>query len=1453
MKHAFERMGRRVTAMVLALCMMLGMVSTAFAADYDRKDVEEAIDEVLKNFEEQEALAKDYAEEIVAYVAANYESAYIQAYQYALENGYIDAAEVAIGVAIETVAGIGVDQAEVSADLKAELDALKVKVIETLGVAKASIRALDALDQESLDALMAVLKEAEEAALQMLVVLEGANEEIIAPALAAAYEEIGAMIAEIEAKLQEAVAAGTEWLENKAQEIYDAVVDVLTKAEKEAEIAAGKLAEVLAGYNTALKAELDKIVAQVKAQIEALEKGLEELEQALSDKVAAIEKELAALYAQLETANGELKAQIEKQIAQLEAELAALKEQVEKQIAVVEAQIAALKVLVENAANNVVAVLEAVKALQAEVAELVELAKQAALDAVVGALEAVDTVLEELDAALRTLIGELYEAAKDAVVEAANKLVAAIVAAVKKYAPQMADAVYEYLYNNPEEVIEFVKNYGPYVWELVEEYGDEMLAVVGFVLYNYGDEMVEFIIDNHEEIVAALNEWFGVHGENAAALLQVYAAALGLCDAVREQVAALEKALEDLQAALNNKAAAIEAELAALYAQLETAVGEAKAQIEAQIAALEAELAALKADIEAQIAAVKAQIAELKALLEETVTNVVAVLEAVKALQVEVAELIAQAKKAALDAVVGALEAVDTVLEELDAALRTLIGELYEAAKDAVVEAANKLVAAIVAAVKKYAPQMADAVYEYLYNNPEEVIEFVKNYGPYVWELVEEYGDEMLAVVGFVLYNYGDEMVEFIIDNHEEIVAALNEWFGVHGENAAALLQVYAAALGLCDAVREQVAALEKALEDLQAALNNKAAAIEAELAALYAQLENATGELQAQIEKQIAQLEAQLAVLQAQIEAQIAVVEAQIAALKAELAKLQAQIDALVKKLVTEVNAQVEALVAEIEKTIGEIEKLTVKELQEAVEKLQAMVETQLDAAAAAIAAKIAEGVAALEALLDKADQAVLNAINALVAALEQLYYDATHADYEVNEDSFYVSLGDSTVTGMNTGDPAYGNFGYKTKVPTSAPYKLAEALGLDVETQYEQLALAGLRMADLRYILDETFVPDQYTLTRTKNRVDHYAGGFEQMRADYIAALSKADLVTVSVGNCNFTDFISGQVYGALAELINHELADWLNNKYFGSALKEAIGQFVDLDDKPYELDWEGYIGAEGVVELEKLLAEVKAKLIAEGIPEVYTIDVAVMLELDLDPGQLVINIPVVDLLTYMMESYLYGYVTFAMDYAEVFNKIHEIAPEAELVILGMYNPNDELVLYFGDVELPLGEYYGYLLKTLSAHFLGYAMVTPKTTYVSVYETESFTDVRLEEEGSEYDLLDYLFVFGENSADFHATADGHTYMKDQILKALNVTKADACLLGDVNMDGMVDSLDTNILYRYANDDETLGALSDAQLVLGDVNKDGMMDSLDTNILYRYANDDETLNWTPVDVKVSK
>ena len=250
---------------------------------------------------------------------------------------------------------------------------------------------------------------------------------------------------------------------------------------------------------------------------------------------------------------------------------------------------------------------------------LIEAVEKLSIDSLNAAVAGIAKALEALNASVEQLLGDVYVNLKALLGNALNGLVDAAIEAVKKYAPMLADEIYYYLLNNPEEVIAFFNEYGDEILELMEEYGDEVLAVIAIVLYLYGDDIVEYVIENHEDILAALIEWLEIHGENTAKLLQVYAEALGICDAVRDQIADLENAIADLEAEIRAQIAALEAQLAALKAQLENAVGEARAELERLIAELEALIPVIEAALEAKLAELKAAIAELEAALDEAI------------------------------------------------------------------------------------------------------------------------------------------------------------------------------------------------------------------------------------------------------------------------------------------------------------------------------------------------------------------------------------------------------------------------------------------------------------------------------------------------------------------------------------------------------------------------------------------------------------------------------------------------------------------------------------------------------------------------------------------------------------------------------------------------------------------------------------------------------------------
>jgi len=406
-----------------------------------------------------------------------------------------------------------------------------------------------------------------------------------------------------------------------------------------------------------------------------------------------------------------------------------------------------------------------------------------------------------------------------------------------------------------------------------------------------------------------------------------------------------------------------------------------------------------------------------------------------------------------------------------------------------------------------------------------------------------------------------------------------------------------------------------------------------------------------------------------------------------------------------------------------------------------------------------------------------------------DDLIYATYHGDYELGEGNYYVSLGDSSVTGMSAADGSnpegYGNFGYKTIVAESFPYKLAKKLGLNTESQYIQLGLGAMRTIDLRYVLDENFTPDAYTMNYIIDCIDEHAGGIDAMRADHKAALAKADLVTLTIGSNNFSSFISCQISGLIAETIksNEDLMNLLNGP-MGAQIRPMIDDMVDLEAVYYKLDWDSYLDEEGWAILDAISSAVRILLTELDIPEVIDggelIQDMLNEEFGIDPttgkpfvtANIDLKIPAHDIAVKAFEQYIYGYVTHAFNYSAIVDKIHEFS-EAEVVLLSMYNPMDKLVVKLGEAELPTGKFAGYMMKAMSTFALEYTVKhSDNTTYVNIYDTESNLDHYMNEENNVFEIMDYASIFA--AGDNHATDAGHSYIAEQIYNALDLGKGD-------------------------------------------------------------------------------
>jgi hypothetical protein len=240
--------------------------------------------------------------------------------------------------------------------------------------------------------------------------------------------------------------------------------------------------------------------------------------------------------------------------------------------------------------------------------------------------------------------------------------------------------------------------------------------------------------------------------------------------------------------------------------------------------------------------------------------------------------------------------------------------------------------------------------------------------------------------------------------------------------------------------------------------------------------------------------------------------------------------------------------------------------------------------------------------------------------------------------------------------------------------------------------------------------------------------------------------------------------------------------------------------------DTDWMGLLGAEYTTYVDEALAEINAKLLEEGLDEATAA-----------------------LLTEAVNAYAYTYASRELYYPELVNAIHEISPEALVVIVGTYNDLEGVVLDMGGTEIAVGEYVQYLIDAANLQNLIYAMLTENTIYVDAPAVDTLFEEAVAE-GSINVVGPQTYIFALMMGYMNPSETGHEYIKDQILNALNVTRATK--LGDVNHDGLVDVEDAMLIQQY---DAFLVGEEDLDLSVADVSGDGVVDVEDAMLIQQY------------------
>lgn len=373
------------------------------------------------------------------------------------------------------------------------------------------------------------------------------------------------------------------------------------------------------------------------------------------------------------------------------------------------------------------------------------------------------------------------------------------------------------------------------------------------------------------------------------------------------------------------------------------------------------------------------------------------------------------------------------------------------------------------------------------------------------------------------------------------------------------------------------------------------------------------------------------------------------------------------------------------------------------------------------------------------------------------------------------YVSLGDSMTNGYGlTGYDAYGSNGFLEEASESYPVKVAAYYGWELT----QLATSAMRVEDLNYILGGSFAGDQWTQDELLTNTDRWGSAWAEqndVKATFVNAVTEADVITMAAGNGNFGVFLLGRITNALG--------------LFGSAEADAWIKFEDA--------------------LATLDAESKAAVMS-----MYN------KVLDYAKGKLPAN-----LAEPMTKAVGYTLVSFVLNYSDTLDRIVELNPDAEIILVGLMNTMSGYELnveYQGKTyTIDMEQILNLLLQPLNA----YLAVMPAVKHekgqyaeAKIYYTdvdtiavmsESYRDVYMEV-GSYVDID----IDGDGNCD---TLAGNNTVRDRFVEGI------ANFIGDLmSNDGLKALTLADVLayeydpYAYVQNSSTTGKAQTVAMYLG-------------------------------------
>ena len=812
---------------------------------------------------------------------------------------------------------------------------------------------------------------------------------------------------------------------------------------------------------------------------------------------------------------------------------------------------------------------------------------------------------------------------------------------------------------------------------------------------------------------------------------------------------------------------------------------------------------AIKKEVEAAIAILKEELATQEELLDE-------LYDALADLGAELNRLFDKLGSLTvyLDELYDALAALNDELDRLYAELGDLYAELLTAVGEekAKIEAEiqrvldqieNQIkaqIAALEAEIAKIEQQIKDTLAEIF--NVEEYMETIK-------AQIAELEIKIAAIKAQIA-----EKIAYL----EDEIAYFKQAFADARDNLKEIVAELSSAIEFVDEIVTELKAILDEAGDVIAALKEL--------------IEKEGGYVAEYLDALVAEFEAVFANTNAALRALMSEIQGAIDGVKNALNDYKNAIEHL-KDVIQDVKDAVEyfkTVVEELKAIFADLEK-AVESFKEAVENAKDAIESEVEAILAAINAIVGDFEATVEFLKDafkNGKDFVAENKQAIIAAIKTLWENIDNAkaiiealmkvaqDYEfvqleeilakldelkkalINE--IYESIKPSLSTEYNRDEDSY-----YVAIGASLGYDYVELLSDMLGVPASVLGM-NLRVSDLRAILDATYENDEYGNAIIDEETKALLA---EIYAEEIAA---ADLITVDFGNEDFTGYVMTQF---LSYLI-------VTNKAQIEGMAEFVG--FDLDGfNVYDPDWTRFEKLEEYVDVEAVLAAVEEELIANGIPADYTYnttwselldqDVSILFE-DGDDSVAFTFYPA-DMIMLMVESYLYAAVNYAYNCAATVEAIHAINPDAEVIMLGKFNPFEGMVIDLDGEVINVSEIAGTVVTGLNIVELMAAVSMDKTTFVDISDVETIANA----DGKvTFDEIVSVENLGFGTDAFMPSEAGSAYIAEQIYNALVLASCSHAYDNDCDADCNMCGAERPVgAHEYDNDCDATCNICDA------------------------------------------